>query len=1059
MIKKLFTSALIAVSALASSASAQNAISTELLAQPGIASQLEGIAQSSQYDNTTSGTPTSNAPNAANSSNIILNNDVLIQSAGNEAKPQNVVQEYFQILTGRTLEVYGASEFSQQQDNQLLFFNTIGQDYRLAPGDVLRVTLRGLSSSDKSYKIGNSGQLILPDLPPIPVSGLTISEVENRIRNSLQIDDASAAVFMSLETARLITVQVSGAVNQPRTLAVPAFTPLSRVLAYAGGVKPNGSLRNIVLRDRTGGISEIDFYDFLRSPAGSNDPVVTDSSRIFVPNQGSTVAAFGFVARPGIYELPTSQSKITVRDLLELSGTSILPPGVAIEAKYFNESGVSSTRKLKLSDDVSAGEVLNLRFVKTRLQQSITVTGAVLDEYSIGSSTPVSVQELLKGGSTVEVDAKLNFAIIIKNDGSVTAINLQQALSDPTQTVPVGSTLVIFDNDSYRNVLSADPISSDDPLVDAVSKADVIRVKLDNATVGLLPNTSSTIISEVINVLGLRPSVTSFTDLVLIEQQSDDIKPILSAVSLSNDFNSSLLEVAAINFWTNAGIDEYMLTANERDLRNLFQVTVPLFVDYELRALLSPSAANSAGKVGLRQNIGQAIYPLFGLVNSYNQTSVAQSVASQTLKELFNTELFNAGDQVVLFSYAFVENLISNKPDTISNKPDTQLRLANTAPSADQDVALQLEALTQTNEAINQSAGILEENLAKNITAQTRRINELNLTEQDIELLLSSTRIVSGAVQRPGGYPVAGDVTVEALLEVAGGALANADTSNIRVTFLSQVNRSLVKGKEATLELENPADRKKILAGRYFMEVPALINELVTGIVTVSGEVVRPGDYVIARNETIHDIIERAGGLTPVAYPLGAVLTRERIETQERDNNALLANQLEKAVLQVSSSGNENAAEQAKTILAYAQQLRAQPAVGRMSVNIISQTDGAPVYSQDGDTLFVPKRPSHVAVLGAVNKSSSAIYAPTKTLDAYLRSAGGATKGADLKRSYLLLPNGESTPLTRQLPIPPGAAIVIVPRTDKLSVVGITDLVSRVLGNIATSVLAINNVR
>lgn len=1053
MIKKLFTSALIAVSALASSASAQNAISTELLlAQPGIASQLEGIAQSSQSDNTTSGTPTSNAANAANSNNIILDNDVLIQSAGNEAKPQNVVQEYFQILTGRTLEVYGASEFSQKQDNQLLFFNTIGQDYRLAPGDVIRVTLRGLSSSDKSYKIGNSGQLILPDLPPIPVSGLTISEVENRIKSSLQIDDASAAVFMSLETARLITVQVSGAVNQPRTLAVPAFTPLSRVLAYAGGVKPNGSLRNIVLRDRTGDVSEIDFYDFLRSPAGSNDPVVTDSSRIFVPNQGSTVAAFGFVARPGIYELPTSQSKIAVRDLLELSGTSILPPGVAIEAKYFNESGVSSTRKLKLSDYVSAGEVLNLRFVKTRLQQSITVTGAVLDEYSMASSTPLSVQELLKGGSTVKVDAKLNFAIITKNNGSVTAINLQQALSDPTQTVPVGSTLVIFDNDSYRNVLSADPISSDDPLVDAVAKADVIRVKIDNATVGLLPNTSSTIISEVINVLGLRSSVTSFTDLVLIEQQSDDIKPVLSSVSLSNDFNSNLPEVAAINFWTNAGINEYLLTANDQDLRNLFQVTVPLFVDYELRALLSLSAANSAGKVGLRQNIGQEIYPLFGLVNSYDQTSGTRSVASQNLAELFNIELLDAGDQVVLFSSAFVENVISNKPDN-------QLKLANTAPSADQDVALQFEALTQTNEAINQSAGILEENLAKSITAQTRRINELDLTQQDIELLLSSTRMVLGAVQRPGGYPVAGDVTVEALLEVAGGALANADTSNIRVTFLSQVNRSLVKGNEATLKLENPADRKKILVGRYFMEVPSLINEVATGIVTVSGEVMRPGEYVIARNETIHDIIERAGGLTPVAYPLGAVFARERLKTQERDNNALLANQLEKAVLQVSSSTNENAAEQAKTILAYAQQLRAQPAVGRMSVNIISQTDGAPVYSQDGDTLFVPKRPSHVSVLGAVNKSSSAIYAPTKSLDAYLRSAGGATKGADLKRSYLLLPNGESTPLTRQLPIPPGAAIVIVPRTDKLSVIGITDLVSRVLGNIATSVLAINNVR
>ena len=66
---------------------------------------------------------------------------------------------------------------------------------------------------------------------------------------------------------------------------------------------------------------------------------------------------------------------------------------------------------------------------------------------------------------------------------------------------------------------------------------------------------------------------------------------------------------------------------------------------------------------------------------------------------------------------------------------------------------------------------------------------------------------------------------------------------------------------------------------------------------------------------------------------------------------------------------------------------------------------------------------------------------------------------ADLKRAYLMLPNGESTPVSKDSPIPPGSAIVVPPRTDRLSVLGLTDLVSRVLGNIATSVLAINNVR
>lgn len=1054
MINRFITSTLLVLSAFVSTASAQNAISTEmLLAQPEFAKQLEGFAQPSQSNNTINGTPTADTADTANSNDIADNNNVLIQSAGKDTEQLSVVQEYFKILVGQKLEIFGASEFSQQQDNQLLFFNTIGQDYRLAPGDVIRVTLRGLGNSDQSYKIGNSGQLILPDLPPISVSGLTIREVKNQLQSSLQIDDASASVFISLETARLITVQVSGAVNQPRTLAVPAYTPLSRVLAYSGGVQPNGSLRNIVLRERNGNVSETDFYDFLQSPVGSTDPVVTDSSRIFVPNQGSTVAAFGFVARPGIYELPTNQSEIRVRDLLDLSGTSILPPGLVIEAKYFNAFGISSTRTLELDDTLSAGEVMNLRFVKTRLQRSVTVTGAVLDEYSMASNDPISVRDLLKGGSTLSSDAKLNFAIIIKDDKSVTAIDLTLALSDRTQTVPIGSTLVIFDNESYRRVLNADPIRSDDPLVSAVARANVLRVKLNTTTLGLLPKTSSPTISDVIDVLGLESAVSNLTDLVVIERAASGVKPMLGSVSLASDFNSKLPEITAINFWTNEGLDSYLLTANERDLRNLFQVTVPLFVDYELKTILSPSAANSEDKNGLWQNIGPEIYSLFSIINSYDPRTASITSTKQTVTQLLKSGSQKAGDQVLLFSSNFISDIISTK------LKDPQ-QLANPASSTDLDTTIELEAFFSDAAEIKQTTDIVRTDVDQTITTQAKRLYQLNLTQRDPELLLNSLRIITGAVQRPGGYPVAGSVSLGALLEAAGGLLPDADSNNLSVQYLTTVDRSLVKGKKVTLKLQGGTVEKTTLVGRYFIEVPFLTNESATGVVTISGEVLRPGEYVIARDETIDDVIKRAGGLSPVvAYPLGAIFARASLRDQEQDNNALLANQLEQAVLQVSGSDNENAAEQAQTLIAYAQKLRAQPTVGRVSVNIISPADSAPVYLQNGDTLFVPKRPSHVSILGAVNNSTSASYAPGKSLDAYLRSAGGVSRVADLKRSYLLLPNGENTPLTRQMPIPPGSAIVIVPKTDKLSIIGITDLVSRVLGNIATSVLAINNVR
>ena len=163
--------------------------------------------------------------------------------------------------------------------------------------------------------------------------------------------------------------------------------------------------------------------------------------------------------------------------------------------------------------------------------------------------------------------------------------------------------------------------------------------------------------------------------------------------------------------------------------------------------------------------------------------------------------------------------------------------------------------------------------------------------------------------------------------------------------------------------------------------------------------------------------------------------------------------------MQLANSQNPNAADQAQTLIGYARQLRTQPTVGRMPVNIIQENKKNLVFMQSGDSLFIPKRPSHVTVIGAVNRKSAVSYAPKKTVDSYLFSAGGQTRLADQKRSYMLLPNGESTQLSRDTIVPPGSVIVIVPRTDRLNVLGLTDLISRVMGNIATSVLAINNVR
>jgi len=165
-------------------------------------------------------------------------------------------------------------------------------------------------------------------------------------------------------------------------------------------------------------------------------------------------------------------------------------------------------------------------------------------------------------------------------------------------------------------------------------------------------------------------------------------------------------------------------------------------------------------------------------------------------------------------------------------------------------------------------------------------------------------------------------------------------------------------------------------------------------------------------------------------------------------------------VLSVSQAEDKSGVgEQIKAVLSYAQQLRRQEVTGRFSVNVLQRDKSGPVYLQSGDVLVIPKRPGHVSVIGSVQKDTVVSYSESKDFNSYIATAGGLTRIADRSRSYIVLPNGESEPAQGESIIPAGSVIVVPPKTDRLSALSFTEVASRILGNIALSVLAINNVR
>jgi len=205
-------------------------------------------------------------------------------------------------------------------------------------------------------------------------------------------------------------------------------------------------------------------------------------------------------------------------------------------------------------------------------------------------------------------------------------------------------------------------------------------------------------------------------------------------------------------------------------------------------------------------------------------------------------------------------------------------------------------------------------------------------------------------------------------------------------------------------------------------DLPLPINKHAT-FVRVSGEVNAPGVYRVDPGDTLRNVVERVGGLTPHSYlyasQLTRVSTRQAEEQQLRTSIAQMQRELTSRYAAAPSTGSTTVADQ-QTQLAAQQtaiaQLAAVTPTGRIvldmkpSASTVADIPNFPL--EDGDSFYIPPRLSTVQVAGAVYNENAFRYQPRKHLSAYLNDAGGPTRQADARRIFLVRADG--TVISRQ---------------------------------------------
>jgi protein involved in polysaccharide export with SLBB domain len=248
---------------------------------------------------------------------------------------------------------------------------------------------------------------------------------------------------------------------------------------------------------------------------------------------------------------------------------------------------------------------------------------------------------------------------------------------------------------------------------------------------------------------------------------------------------------------------------------------------------------------------------------------------------------------------------------------------------------------------------------------------------------------------------------------MAGGFSAVADRTRVAVERLDE--RSSVRVSQLAL----PENDATPLGSGDVLRVFSVIDVAQPVMrqnkrVRVEGEVLRPGEYIMPAESSMSDALSAAGGLTPSAYLFGTEFSRESVRVTQQENYERALRDLETeftraGTTQRATSADEAAAQSARVAATtrLVARLRAIKPTGRIVLHLEPSSSRLPDLAlEDGDRLYVPPLPTTVGVFGSVFNAGSYLYGGRRSVDEYLRLAGGPTKGADIDSSFVIRANG-----------------------------------------------------
>ena len=264
---------------------------------------------------------------ARTASDAVVTDRTVTVPDGKEIPPLDTQRETNRLTGDLSGTVFGREIFSNKNLSFEPDLNVpTPKGYVLSAGDELLINVWGDSELNLKLKVSPEGTILIPNLGPVSVSGLTIETAENRIRQELgrimstlsgNTDGANTFVSVSLSQIRSIKVNIVGEVVAPGTYTLPSFATLFNALYAAGGVNEIGSLRGIKVYRNSKEVAKLDVYDYLLNGKYNTNIRLEENDMVIVSPYDQLAVVRGKVKRNRIFEMKKGE---TLQQLLNMAG-------------------------------------------------------------------------------------------------------------------------------------------------------------------------------------------------------------------------------------------------------------------------------------------------------------------------------------------------------------------------------------------------------------------------------------------------------------------------------------------------------------------------------------------------------------------------------------------------------------------------------------------------------------------------------------------------------------------------------------------------------------------